>query len=85
MIVGGRPGVMGISEASDLLGFSPQLLLQFTQNGVKNKKHPVSGSSADRNRLLVRKVRGEYQTGWSWQRGCGTSDSYSFQLSRQES
>lgn len=38
MIVGGRPGVMGIFEASDLLGFSPQLLLQFTQNGVKNKK-----------------------------------------------
>ena len=33
--------------------------LQFAENGVKNKKHPVTSSSAGKNVLLMRKVRGE--------------------------
>ena len=36
-----------ISVTAYLLGFSPE----FTQNGVKNKKHPVSGSSVGRKAL----------------------------------
>ncbi|XP_051565497.1 germinal-center associated nuclear protein-like [Myxocyprinus asiaticus] len=34
--------------------------LEFTQNGAKNKKHLVSGSSADGNALLMREVHREW-------------------------
>lgn len=36
-----------------------QQSLVFTQNGVKKKTAPVSGSSAGRNTMLMREVRGE--------------------------
>ena len=38
------------------LDFHKQRSLEFAENGAKNKKHPVSSSSADRNALLMREV-----------------------------
>ena len=32
--------------------------LEFAENGAKNKKHEVSSSSAGRNALLIREIRG---------------------------
>lgn len=42
---------------------------------TETKKHPVSCSSADRNTLLMRGVRGEERSdgGWSWQKGFSNS------------
>ena len=37
--------------------------LEFAENSVRNKKHPVSSSSAGKNALLMREVTGEGQTG----------------------
>ena len=60
MIVGARQGGLSISETADLLGFfHTQQSLEFAENGAKNKKHPVSSSSAGKNALLMREVRGE--------------------------
>ncbi len=33
--------------------------LGFTENGLKKRKYPVSGSCADENDLLMSEVRGE--------------------------
>ena len=54
MIVGARQGGLSIS-----LDFHAQQSLEFAANGAKNKKHPVSSSSAGRNALLMREVRGQ--------------------------
>ena len=40
--------------------FHTQQSLEFTQNGVKNKTHPLRCSSANRNALLMREVSGEW-------------------------
>lgn len=37
---------LSVCETADLLGFSPQPSPQFSQNGVKNRKHPGSSRSA---------------------------------------
>ena len=52
-----QTGGLSISETGDLQGFSHSL--EFAENGVKNKKHPVSSSSACRNASLMSEVRGE--------------------------
>ena len=53
MIVGDRQGGLSISETADLLGFSHARQSQeFAENGVKNKKHPVSSSSVGRNSVV---------------------------------
>ncbi len=39
--------------------FHAQPSLGFTENGPKNKKHPVSGSCVDKNALFMSEVRGE--------------------------
>ena len=52
MIVGARQGGLSISETGDLQGFYAHQSLEFTEN-----KNPVS--SASRNVLLMREVRGE--------------------------
>ena len=57
-IIGAGQGGLSSSENADLLGFSHQSL-EFAENGVKNKKHPVSSSSVGKNYLLMREVRGE--------------------------
>ena len=57
MIVGARQGGLSISKTADHLWFSQSL--EFAENGVKNKKHPVSSSSAGKKTLLMREVRGE--------------------------
>ena len=49
MIVGARQGGLSISETADLLGFSCTTVSEFAENGAKNKKHPVSSSSAGKN------------------------------------
>ena len=59
MIVGARQGALSISETADLLGFSCPTVSRVTENGVKTKKHPMSSSSAGKNVLLMREVRGE--------------------------
>ena len=60
MIVGARQGGLSISETADLLGFSCTTVSRSLQRMVrKTKKHPVSSSSAGRNALLMREVRGE--------------------------
>ena len=41
-------------------GFNTKQSLEFTQNIVKNKKHPERGSSGDRKTLLMWKVRVEW-------------------------
>ena len=67
MIVGVRQGgvCLSISETADLLGFLRKSL-HFAENGAKNKKkNPVSTSSAGRNALLMREVRGEGQAAQS--------------------
>ena len=51
MIVGARQGSLSISETADVLGFSREL----AENGAKNRKHPLSSSSAGKNALLVRR------------------------------
>ena len=52
MIVGARQGGLSISETA----FHTQ---HSAENGVKNKKHPVSSILRAEKRLLMREVRGE--------------------------
>ena len=54
---------LSIFKTAFLLGFSHTTFSTITQIGAKNKKRPVNGSSADRNVLLMREVRGEWP-GW---------------------
>ena len=60
MVVGARRAGLSISETADLLGFSLQPSLGFTENGPKKNKYPVSGSSVGGNALLMPEVRGEW-------------------------
>ncbi len=39
--------------------FHAQPSLGFTENGLKKRKYPVSGSCVDKNALLMSEVRGE--------------------------
>ncbi len=43
--------------------FHTQPSLGFTENGLKKKKYPVSGSCVDENALLMSEVRGEWADG----------------------
>ncbi len=43
--------------------FHAQPSLEFTENGPKKRKYPVSGSCVDENALLMSEVRGEW-TDW---------------------
>ncbi len=60
MVVGARQADLSISKTADLLGFSPQPSLGFTENGPKNIKYPVTGRGVDENALLMSKVRREW-------------------------
>ncbi len=40
--------------------FHDQPSLGFTENGLKKRKYPVSGSCADENDLLMSEVKGEW-------------------------
>ncbi len=57
MVVGARRTGLSISQTADLLGFHTQPSLGFTENGLKKRKYPVSGSCVDENALLT--VRGQ--------------------------
>ena len=59
MMAGARQGGLSISETADLLGFSHTSHYEFAENVAKNKKHPVSSSSAGKNMLFMKEVRGE--------------------------
>ena len=43
MVVGARRAGLSISKTADLLGFSPQPSLGFTENGPNKRTDPVSG------------------------------------------
>ncbi len=64
MVVGARRAGLSISKTADLLGFSHTTIsrerLFFTENGLKKKKCPVSGSCVDENALWMSEVRGEW-------------------------
>lgn len=62
MIVNVRRDGLSISVPAELLGFSHTRIepLEFSQNGAKNKKHPVSGSFADKNAMFIREVNGDW-------------------------
>ncbi len=60
MVVGARWAGLSISKTADLLAFSRQPSLEFTENGLKKRKYPVSGSCVDENALLMSEVRGEW-------------------------
>lgn len=57
MTVNARLSGIGISEPG-ILYTHPSV--EFTQNGAKTKKHPVSTSSASVNNLLIRVARREW-------------------------
>ena len=57
MIVGSRQTGLSSSETANLLGFL--CTTEIAENGAKNKMLPVSSSSASRNILLMREIRGE--------------------------
>ncbi len=59
MVVGVRRTGLSISETADLLGFSHTTISRFTENGLKKRKYPVSGSCVDEDALLMSEVRGE--------------------------
>ncbi len=59
MVVGARRAGLSISKTADLL-IHTQPSLEFTENGPKNRKYPVSGSCVDENALLMSEVRGEW-------------------------
>ncbi len=57
MVVGARLAGLSISKTADT--FHTQPSLGFTENGLKKRKYPVSGSCVDENALLMSEVRGE--------------------------
>ncbi len=63
MVVDATRTGLSISQTADLLGFHTQPSLGFTENGLKKRKYPVSGSCVDENALLMSEVRGEW-TDW---------------------
>ncbi len=60
MVVGVRRTGLSISKTADLLGFSHTTISRFTENDLKKRKYPVSGSCVDENALLMSEVRGEW-------------------------
>ena len=75
MIVGARQTGLSISATADLLGFSRTMsLLRMVRTTKK-----VSGSSADRNTLLMREVREEGQTGRISQEGDSHANNHALQ------
>ncbi len=59
MVVGARWAGLSISKTADLLDFNAQPSLGFTENGLKKRSYPVSGSCVHENALLMSEVRGE--------------------------
>ncbi len=59
LVVGARRARLSIYKTADLLGFSHTTISRFTENGLKKRKYPVSGSCVDENVLLMSEVRGE--------------------------
>ncbi len=60
MVVGVRQAGVSISKTTDLLGFScTTIYLGFTENGLKKRKYPVSGSCVDENALLMSEENGQ--------------------------
>ncbi len=57
MVVGARRAGLSISKTADLLGFSRKTISRVTENGLKKRKYPVSGSCVDENALFD--VRGQ--------------------------
>ncbi len=52
MVVGAWRAGLSISKNADLLGFS-------TENGLKKRKYPASGSCVDENALLMSEENGQ--------------------------
>ncbi len=63
MVVGSRQSGLSISKMLIYLYFHTQPSLELTENDLKKRKYPVSGSCEDENALLVSEVRGEW-TDW---------------------
>ncbi len=64
MVVGARRADLSISKTADLLGFSHTTSLGFTENGLKKRQYPVSGSCVDEKYLVD--VRGQSGKGPDW-------------------
>ncbi len=59
IVVGARRAGLSISKTADLLGFSRTTISRFTENGLKKRKYPVSGSCVDENALLMSEENGQ--------------------------
>ncbi len=51
--------VLSISKTADILGFSRTTISKVTENGLKKRKYPVSGSCVDKNALLMSEENGQ--------------------------
>ncbi len=60
MVVGARGLVWVFQKLLIYWDFHAQPSLGFTENGLKKRKYPVSGSCVDENALLMSEVRGEW-------------------------
>ncbi len=60
MVVGARQAVRVFKKQLIYWDFHVQPSLRFTENGLKKRKYPVSGSCVDENTLLMSEVRGEW-------------------------
>ncbi len=60
MVVGARRAGLSISKTADLLGFSHTTISRVTENSLKKRKYPVSGSCVNEKALLISAVRGEW-------------------------
>ena len=58
--------------------FHTKQSVDFAENGAKNKKHPVSGSSAGKKALWERSEE-TGQTGQSWQEGDSNANNHALQ------
>ncbi len=63
MVVGADALVCVFQKLLIYWDFHTQPSLGFTENGLKKRKYPVSGSCVDENALLMSEVRGEW-TDW---------------------
>ncbi len=62
--------------------FHKQLSLGFTENGLKKRKYPVSGSSVGKNGShWCQRSEENGQTGLSWEKGNSNSNNHSYKLS----
>ncbi len=60
MVVGADGLVWVFQKLLIYWDFHAQPSLGFTENGLKKRKYPVSGSCVDENVLLMSEVRGEW-------------------------